>query len=387
MDVSGLLTHLIQAELELPDAARQRFRVGDTLQLSVLEVISANRVRVDLGKFQAVADIQFPVAPGDELKVTVEAAGKQLKLRVANPNEAPASQPAPAVKPNTYFLTRFAEPLRQDINRFLTQAESGRSLADALPERVFNAMKAVAAHLEPLQPQGDIELLANRVKEKVEASGLFFEKKLEQVVSDISKDREKLPTEILQRAGQLVRGDLKAQLIVLKRFFDNPSNITDRTVAESAGQLNRAVTGMLSEISEQLTNTRQADPNQLFHIVMYDLPIRDGGRNGLLKMYFSRKGSRRDRNSFRLSLLLSMDRLGEIRSDIVMQEKDLTLMFFVTGENARAHFQPQLENIRQSLLAFFPRVSVSVTLADKKLAEFETDLLQVDSDRKIDMRV
>ena len=58
MDISGLLTHMIQAEIESPDAARHRFRVGDLLQLRVLEIISANRVRVDLGKFQTVAEFE-----------------------------------------------------------------------------------------------------------------------------------------------------------------------------------------------------------------------------------------------------------------------------------------------------------------------------------------
>ena len=91
MDISGLLTNLIQAELESPDAAHRRFQVGDMLQLRVLEVISPNRVRVDLGKFHAVAEIQFPVAAGDELKVEVEAAGKQLKLRVPLSSDAQTS--------------------------------------------------------------------------------------------------------------------------------------------------------------------------------------------------------------------------------------------------------------------------------------------------------
>lgn len=387
MDISGLLTHLIQAEMDSPDNAHRPFRVGDVLQLRVREIISADRVRVDLGKFQAVAEIQFPVAPGDELKVEVEAVGQKLRLRAALPNDATPSSQTTAAEPNTYFLTRTARPLRQQISHFLTRAESGKGAVAGLPARVLTAMKTVAAHLEPLHPQGDIASLASQVKEKVEASGLFFEKKLEQVVSGISKDGENLPAEILQRADRLVRGDLKAQLMMLKRFFDEPSSSIDRAVADSARQLSRAVTGMLAEINEQQTNTRQADPNQLFHVVMYDLPIRDGRRNAMLKMYFPRRGRGSDPNSFRLSLLLSMDRLGDIRSDLVLREKDLSLMFFVAEENARAHIEAQLENIRHALLAHFTSVAVSVALAQRKLAEFETDLLPVDGDRKIDMRV
>ena len=387
MDISGLLTHMIQAEVESPEAARGGFKVGDLLQLRVLEVISANRVRVDLGKFQAVADIQFPAAPGDELKVKVDAVGRQLKLRVPLPADASVSQQAAPVKANTYFLTRLAEPLRQDIGRFLTQVESGAGSGNRLPERVVTALKAVAAHLEPLRPLGDIEMLTERVKAKVESSGLFFEKKLEQMVSGVSKDSEKLPADILQRADRAVRGDLKAQLIVLKSFFDNPANISDRSIMDGVKQLNRAVTGMLSDINEQQSATRQTDPHQLFQVVMYDLPIQDGRRNGMLKMYFPRKGRGRDRNSFRLSLLLRMDRLGDIRSDIVLREKDLALMFFVNKEKTRAYFESQLDDIRQALSAYFSRVTASVTLAEQKLTEFETDLLQVDGDRKINLRV
>ena len=71
MDISGLLTHLIQAEMDAPDNARRPFRVGDVLQLRVREIISADRVRVDLGKFQAVAEIQFPVARRVALKISL----------------------------------------------------------------------------------------------------------------------------------------------------------------------------------------------------------------------------------------------------------------------------------------------------------------------------
>ena len=378
---------MIQADIESPDAARQRFQVGDSLKLRVLEVISANRVRVDLGNFQTVADIRFPVAPGDELKVKVEAVGRQLKLHVPSPAGASFSQQTALVKPNAYILSRLAEPLRKIIVRFLSQVEGDMDSGNRLPDRVVKVLKAITTHLEPLRPLGDVEMLADRVKARVESSGLFFEKKLEQMVSGISKDIEKLPPDISQRAERVVRGDLKAQLIVLKRFLDNPVNLTDRSIMEGAKQLNRAVTGMLSDINEQQSNTRQADPNQLFQVVMYDLPIQDSLRNGMLKMYFPRKRRGHDPNSFRLSLLLSMDRLGDVRSDIVLREKDLALMFFVNREGARAHFESQLEDIRKALLAYFSRVTVTVTLAEQKLTEFELDLLQVDGDRKINLRV
>jgi hypothetical protein len=385
MDIPGLLTHLIQAELESPDKTHQRLRVGDALQLRVLEVISANRVRVDLGRFRAVADIQFPVAPGDELKVEVVAAGRQLRLQVSAAKDAVPSEQTAAI-PNTYFLAERAKPLRQAVNRFITRLESGGTGA-GLPDRVVNALRAVAAHLEPLHPQGDIEQLANRVKDKVEASGLFFEKKLEGMVSGLSADRDKPPKEIMQHAHRLVRGDFKAQLMVLKHFLDKASDIADRAWAESGRQLHRTVANMLSDIHTQQTHVRQTDPHQLFHVVMYDLNIQDDRRNGLLKMYFPRRGRGRNRNSFRLSLLLSLDRLGDIRSDIVLQERDLAVMFFVSEEPVRAQFENRLETVREALRAHFARVTVSVTLADKKLAEFETDLLRVDGDRKIDMRI
>lgn len=144
---------------------------------------------------------------------------------------------------------------------------------------------------------------------------------------------------------------------------------------------------MLSEIVDQQTNPRQTDPNQLFHVVLYDLPIRDGRRNGMLKMYFPKKGRGRHRNSFRLSLLLSLDRLGDIRSDFVLREKELTLMFFVAHQRTETLVSAHLENIKKTLATFFPRVFVSVTLAEQKLQEFETDFLQVSGDRQIDMRV
>jgi len=390
MDVTGLVTNLIRAELEPADLARQPFRPGQVLHLEVLEVLSASRARVDLGKFQAVADIQFPVVPGDKLEVEVEAVGRQLRLHALSPDDSTAGAYKTPAKPSTYFLTRYAEALRENISRILNQVQvqNDRPGGAELPERLLNALKSVAAHLEPLHPDGDAALLAARLRQKVESSGLFLEKKLEQVVSALPKDSDKLSADILQLADRLARGDLKAQLMVLKQYFENPADTIERMAADCSKQLSRAVTGMLSEIAEQQSSTRQTDPGQLFHVVLYALPIRDAKRTGLLKMYFpKKKGGDRDRSSFRLSLLLSLDRLGEIRSDLVLREKDLTVMFFVSHQRARAHVQAHLDSMKKSLLSFFPRVALSVTLAEQKLQEFETDVLRIAGDSQIDMRV
>lgn len=387
MDITAILTNLIRAELDLPESARQPFRPGEVLKLEVLEVITANRVRVDLGKFQAVAEIKFPVAPGDQIDVEVEKIGRQLKLRTLPPNHTAGQHQRATVKPNAFILTRYAESLRQDIDRVLTLLQNDRASISQMPSKVLAAMKSIAAHLEPFHPGGDVEGLAARVRERVESSGMFLEKKLEQVVSDMSGADKKLAPEMLQRAQRLVRGDLKAQLIVLKQFFENPTNSLERLSPGGARQLNQAVTGMLTEITDQQTSSRQSDPSQLFHVVLYDLPIQDSRRNGLLKMYFPKQGRERDRKSFRLSLLLSLDRIGDIRSDFVLREKDLTLMFFVAHQRTLEHVTAHLDQIKKALSAYFPQVAVSVTRAEQKLEEFETDYLQVTGDRQIDMRI
>ena len=387
MDIPELLTNFIRAELDQPAAGKQPFRVGDVLQLSVLEVLSADRVRVDLGKFQAEAEIGFPVAPGDRLKVEVESIGRQIRLRVLPPPDSPGPQAAAGVKPAAFSSSRFAQPLKEGIDLILARFTADRPAAAELPQQVVNALKSVAVHLDPLRPGQDISSLAARLKQRVESSGLFLEKKLEKVLADLSGDSGKLPAGAGQRIERLLNGDLKAQLLMLKRYFESPAHLQERVTADGGKQLQRAVDGMLADISAAQTDARTAEPAQPFQVVMYDLPIADSGRSGKLKMYFPKKGRNRDGSTFRISLLLDLDRLGLIRSDLVLHEKDLSLIFYTANRRAKSHLDAHLDQIETALRPYFAGLSVSAALAESKLSEFDTDILQVDGDRHIDMRV
>ena len=385
MDVTGVLIDLVRAEPDRPGAGKPPLRVGDVLQLSVLEVLSAGRVRVDLGKLRAVAEIRFPVTPGDRLKVEVESIGKQLRLRVLPPPDSGAAQSAAAERPAAFRLNRFAQPLKEGVDGILARP-AGRTGAPKLPEEVANALKAVSAHLEPVRPGGGIQELAARLKQLVESSGLFLEKKLETLLAGLSRG-EKPPAETMQGAARLLDGDLKAQLLVLRRYFEPPAVLPDRQAPDGAGQLRRAIDGMLADISAARTAARAAEPNQPFQVVMYDLPLADGRRGGRLKMYFPKKGRQRERSAFRLSLLLDLDRLGMVRSDLVLRENGLSLMFFTARRRVKSHLDAHLDRIEAALRPFFPGLTVSVALAESKLSGFDTDILQVDGDRHIDMRV
>src|SRR5512136_1790467 len=64
----------------LPETAA--LKPGDLLNVKVLEVFEDRRVLVDLGRFRAMADITFPVAAGDEIRVRVQETQGQLRLQL-----------------------------------------------------------------------------------------------------------------------------------------------------------------------------------------------------------------------------------------------------------------------------------------------------------------
>ena len=65
----------------LPETAA--LKPGDVLTVKVLEVFENQRALVDLGRFRTLADITFPVAAGDELRVRVQETQGQLRLQLA----------------------------------------------------------------------------------------------------------------------------------------------------------------------------------------------------------------------------------------------------------------------------------------------------------------
>ena len=100
------------------------------------------------------------------------------------------------------------------------------------------------------------------------------------------------------------------------------------------------VDGLLADIiNQQGRAVSQLDSAEPFQVFTYALPLEEENQAAKLKIYYPKKQKTGSKNGFQISLLLNMDRLGELRTDFYLLEKDLTVTFFVKDPSAKTKIQ------------------------------------------------
>jgi hypothetical protein len=182
--------------------------------------------------------------------------------------------------------------------------------------------------------------------------------------------------------------DLKPNLLILKQFLDmqtRESQGTDRHMLET---LKSVVQRAVSNIDHQqfMATEKPLDPD-LFQAFSHMMFLTDTDRNARLKAYFAKKGRADDQKHPRVSLLLDMDRMGIVRSDLWMVGKDLNVTFFVQDAMAKAAIEAEHHRIGEMLTDIFNTVAVSVVVNEKKIAEFEGEDLSPSDQRQVDLSI
>ena len=169
----------------LPETAA--LKPGDVLTVKVLEVFEDRRALVDLGRFRALADITFPVAAGDEIRVRVQETQGQLRLQVVPVAGDPALSAGRAAGPVQAVAVESLKQLQVRIDQL---AGALQRLPDSqpLPSEFRQVVDALRLFLEPFEPGSSPDALARKLKEFCEDSGLFLEHRLAAAVRS-SADR------------------------------------------------------------------------------------------------------------------------------------------------------------------------------------------------------
>ncbi|MBC2743036.1 MAG: hypothetical protein HGJ93_08310, partial [Desulfosarcina sp.] len=178
--------------------------------------------------------------------------------------------------------------------------------------------------------------LVARVRDFVENSGLYFEKRLEQAINTLqTRPTPMTPTELAGHPviRDLMVKDLKPNLLILKQFLESQpldQQGADRHMLET---LKSVVQRAVSHIEQQqfMATEKPVDPD-LFQAFSHLLFLTDTRRNARLKVYYAKKGRDDAHKNPRVSLLLDMDRMGTVRTDLWMVGKDLNITFFVKEE-------------------------------------------------------
>jgi hypothetical protein len=140
-------------------------------------------------------------------------------------------------------------------------------------------------------------------------------------------------------------------------------------------------------INQQGRTVSQLDSAEPFQVFTYALPLEDEKQAAKLKIYYPKKQNTGCEKGFQISLLLNMDRLGELRTDFYLLEKDLTVTFFVKDPSAKTKIQENQLNLQKLLNPFFNQTLVRVIVSEKKIKDFDRQAAQTSSDKRVDVRV
>ncbi|WP_372682930.1 hypothetical protein [Desulfosarcina sp.] len=416
-------------------------RAGDLLTASVLDVEKGSDALLSIGPFKAYARLPLPVVTGQDIQIRVEAAGETLRMvmvprsgqsasvPIGEPlaihrfelvsdspslsaqgqngvaRQSPAHQAPPGIisgrpLPSPVIPADGSPPpvapemavMRKQIQRLLDRTiQSDKGLSAPLSTPTRGALINLQQALSPVSSTGDMAALVARLKDFVENSGVYFEKRLEQAINHLQHGSGSMtPSELAGKPviRDIMINDVKPNLLILKEFLDGQSPDSrgaDRYMLET---LKSVVQRAVSHIEQQqfMATEKPLDPD-LFQAFSHLLFLADSHRNARLKVYYAKKGRDDAHKRPRVSLLLDMDRMGTVRTDLWMVGMDLNVTFFVKDADVKAAIENEHQRIGAMLKDTFNTVAVSVVVNQKKITEFEGEDLTLEKRRQVDLSI
>jgi len=389
MDITSHITVSWKPELSESLLNINAFKPGRILKLKILE-LRGDRALIDFGKFRATADVKIPVTLGEELRVKVLESGRQLKMSVisAEPKNPLAAEILPGrfQAPVAGSLQKVQGDLKQILNR------AGESqISKSMPQSITYILSSLNAYFEPINLIEVITKLIPQLKAYLENSGVFFEKSLENsILKSLGNSESVTPKQLanLPEVKNILDRDLKANLMALKFLMEDKEALQKFFAPRALTTLNNSINSLLADISQQQGRAAaQLDSAEPFQTFSYVLPLKEGGQTARLKVYFQKKQKSGANKGFRISLLLSLDRLGDLRTDFFLLDRDLTITFFVKENAVKVKLQENFIELRKLLHGFFNQTLLKVIVSEKKVANFDQEDRQVSGDTRVDLRI
>jgi hypothetical protein len=322
--------------------------------------------------------------------VRVLEAGQQLKLGVINADQ---KNPISAELPGQRIEAPPAENLNKiqnDLSRILDQA-ADLSGGKKISSSIFNVLASLNAYFEPFELKEIIAELLPRLKSHFENSGIFFEKSLERIISQVIEAKDSGSTKSLADLSEVksvFNRDLKPNLLLLQHFIEEKETLQKIFGPRTLAILKGAIDTLLSDITQQqgraISRLESADPFQVF---TYTLPLKEGDQTARLKVFYEKKQKSGSKKIFQISLLLSMDRLGDVRTDFSLSGKDLNITFYVTEPSAMIEIQENYQELEALLHDLFDQIQLKVKVSEKRVKDFDRPNVQMFGNRKVDLRI
>jgi|GEM_PF-776604 len=128
---------------------------------------------------------------------------------------------------------------------------------------------------------------------------------------------------------------------------------------------------------------RGADPMQ---VITFTLPMEEGQNPARLKVFYPLKKNTATGAGFRISLLLTMERMGPVRADIFACQHILEVKFSTENQSACQHIDNHLSRLGNLLNGVFETVNLTAAVDEKNISAFEYEDLEMSGDRLVDLQ-
>ena len=363
---------------------------GDALQVRVLEILDDQRVRVDFGQFRANAEITFAVKPGEEFMAKVIETGHQLRFSVIQSGPSPRSRADSFLESLKLLPDEKFQQIRLDILQVLGQIPDSKE-GKLLPPTILSALNQTQGHFSTLMIQDNISKLASDLKAYIENSGIFFENRVKYALASLIKNSEQFTLKNARNfpeISEIFSKDLKPNLLLLKDFLETTEARAAQSRVGILAKLRNAVESLLSEIGNQqkMAVKKQIQPDP-FQVLTFVLPLKEKDQNARIKFYYPKRQKDADRNEFKVSLLLNMDRMGEMRTDLIQRETELSITFFVRDDNQKNIFENQYSEINSVLDPMFDFIILRTVVSEKKINDFLCEDWIFSEDKRVDIKI
>jgi hypothetical protein len=390
MDISSLLQAILDPRLNRSAWFQDIVKPGDVFNLKIIEVQDNHRALVDLGKFRALAEVKFPVKAGAELLVKVSNTDGQLRLQVVDPDSkdlagrknVPGRLEILSFDVFNKIQSDFKQAARQILNL------PGQQLP---PEHIHRALATLDTHFESIDLSKSATKWLPLLKSYVENAGFFFEKKFADIMNkSVERSEGELPKELIRspQIKMLLAKDLKPILFMLKEYLETPDSASKFLDTRSLSSLKGSIDMLLADIFNQ--QTRAAHKLELpdpYHVFSFTLPLKEDQQKAKLKFYYPKKKKNGSKAGFKISLLLDMDKIGEVRTDFFLKKKELSITFFVKDDSRKLKFEENLDEISDRLAPLFDYLILKTVVSAKKIQNFHHEDLDLGSDKQIDLRI
>ena len=258
-----------------------------------------------------------------------------------------------------------------------------------------------AEQISPKETLGVISKLVPRLHSFFRHSGTNVDERIQHALAKLSDTAEMVSTKRAvaisdtkettakeTTAKDTLQNDIRPHLKLLKEFFDNKEQTFKAFGTKELESIKLPIDRLLMEMDTQQhkgDTTQQGQKSEPWQTITYSLPLGKEDQIGKLKIYYSKKTKGESKEGFRVSLLLQMERIGDIRTDLSLMDKDLKITFFVNDHKIKTYINDHSDEIKKRLAGHFKSLMLEIVISEKKIKEFETEHMVSESTGALDV--